>query len=266
MIHGAGGSMHIWKKQTEDFSREFNLLLLDLRGHGDSVFDNPHIEYTLELIASDVIRLMEHLNIRQSHFVGVSLGALVIRSIELLRHDLIQSIVLAGGIFELNNKLRLLLKSGVALTKILPFQRVYQLYALLLLPRKNHQKSREIFIREARRISENEFVKWVNIAKTVNQQLKRLFSVNPCVPYLVVMGDQDHVFLKPAIQFVKRHNKAALEILGNCGHVCNVEKAAEFNRHAIAFLKEHVHAAQCSASTDAGSHKEKGSFIAALSA
>ncbi len=240
MIHGAGGSMHIWKKQIDDFSREFNVLLLDLRGHGESVFESKQIEYNLELIASDVIRLMDYLKIPKSHFVGVSLGALVIRSIEMLRQDIIQSIVLAGGIFELNTKLRLLLKSGVALTKILSFQRVYELYAMLLLPRKNHDKSRKIFVREAKRISQQEFVNWLNIAKNTNKQLKHLFAGNPIAPYLVVMGDQDHVFLKPAMHFVQRYNKAVLKIIQNCGHVCNVEKAHEFNQHAIQFLKQHA--------------------------
>ena len=35
-IHGAGGSSSIWFKQIKSFSRCFNLLLIDLRGHGKS--------------------------------------------------------------------------------------------------------------------------------------------------------------------------------------------------------------------------------------
>ncbi|MFL2598998.1 MAG: alpha/beta fold hydrolase [Flavobacteriaceae bacterium] len=33
-IHGAGGSSSIWYKQIRTFSKKFNLLLIDLRGHG----------------------------------------------------------------------------------------------------------------------------------------------------------------------------------------------------------------------------------------
>ena len=32
-IHGAGGSSSIWYKQINAFRKEFNLLLVDLRGH-----------------------------------------------------------------------------------------------------------------------------------------------------------------------------------------------------------------------------------------
>ena len=35
-IHGAGGSSTIWFKQIKSFSKFFNLLLIDLRGHGKS--------------------------------------------------------------------------------------------------------------------------------------------------------------------------------------------------------------------------------------
>ena len=35
-VHGAGGSSSIWFKQIRDFQKHFNVLLLDLRGHGNS--------------------------------------------------------------------------------------------------------------------------------------------------------------------------------------------------------------------------------------
>ena len=35
-IHGAGGSSGIWFKQIRAFQKHFNVLLIDLRGHGKS--------------------------------------------------------------------------------------------------------------------------------------------------------------------------------------------------------------------------------------
>ena len=34
-VHGAGGSSSIWFKQIREFQKNFNVLLLDLRGHGN---------------------------------------------------------------------------------------------------------------------------------------------------------------------------------------------------------------------------------------
>ncbi|MCF9489912.1 alpha/beta fold hydrolase, partial [Vibrio parahaemolyticus] len=33
-VHGAGGSSSIWFKQIKAYKQHFNLLLIDLRGHG----------------------------------------------------------------------------------------------------------------------------------------------------------------------------------------------------------------------------------------
>ena len=35
-VHGAGGSSSVWFKQIREFQKHFNVLLLDLRGHGNS--------------------------------------------------------------------------------------------------------------------------------------------------------------------------------------------------------------------------------------
>ena len=36
-IHGAGGNSSIWFNQVRFFSAYFNILLVDLRGHGKSI-------------------------------------------------------------------------------------------------------------------------------------------------------------------------------------------------------------------------------------
>ena len=36
MIHGAGGSTRTWYKQKEELEKNFNLIMVDLPGHGQS--------------------------------------------------------------------------------------------------------------------------------------------------------------------------------------------------------------------------------------
>lgn len=240
LVHGAGGSTKTWKNQISEFKKHFNVLVLDLRDHGKSkvreAFKN--LEYTIESIAQDVIRLLEHLKIESCHFIGVSLGSIIIRCIEELRPKMIRSVVLAGGIFKIDLKLNVLLKTGVFLANMLPFHLIYNLFAVILLPRGNHKNSRSIFIREAKKISHQEFLNWLNIVRDINATLKRLFSKRLNVPYLIVMGAQDHVFLKPAKEFTRKYRNVALEVIDQCGHVCNIEKAREFNEKTICFLKD----------------------------
>jgi len=95
-VHGAGGSSSIWHKQLKDFCERHNVLVLDLRGHGKSQKVNTDTKnYSFELIASDVIALLEQKGIQQAHFVGVSLGSIVIKSLRAQRPDLVKSMIFA---------------------------------------------------------------------------------------------------------------------------------------------------------------------------
>ena len=80
-VHGAGGSSAIWKKQIPFFSNAFNLLLVDLSGHGYST-SNSHQksndQISFESILNDVLEVLDKLNIKKSHFIGISLGTVII--------------------------------------------------------------------------------------------------------------------------------------------------------------------------------------------
>ena len=96
-IHGAGGSSSIWYKQVKEFKAHFNVLLIDLRGHGKSqeIFERYFSnEYNFENISLDVIEVLDHLKIKQSHFVGISLGTILIRTICELAPDRVKSLVM----------------------------------------------------------------------------------------------------------------------------------------------------------------------------
>ena len=56
-VHGAGGSSAIWHKQIKDFKKEYNILLIDLRGHGKSknkIYDKLK-SYTFDSISDEII-------------------------------------------------------------------------------------------------------------------------------------------------------------------------------------------------------------------
>ncbi|MBT8314440.1 MAG: alpha/beta hydrolase, partial [Maribacter sp.] len=83
-VHGAGGSSSIWYKQLREFKKHFNVLLLDLRGHGDSkpsLKDAFNDKYTFDSITDDIVEVVDYLEIEKSHFIGISLGTILIRNL-----------------------------------------------------------------------------------------------------------------------------------------------------------------------------------------
>ena len=79
LIHGFAINHHLqWVGPgiVKDLARDFQVITFDNRGHGRS--DKPHDpkKYGLELV-DDVIRLLDHLQIRRAHVVGYSMGAFI---------------------------------------------------------------------------------------------------------------------------------------------------------------------------------------------
>jgi|TARA_B100001079_G_scaffold215474_1_gene190244 pimeloyl-ACP methyl ester carboxylesterase len=76
LIHGFTGSLDGWTRVGvhEKLVKEFRVIALDCRGHGES--DKPHDpkKYGSEM-AEDIIRLLNHLKIEKAHLVGYSMGA-----------------------------------------------------------------------------------------------------------------------------------------------------------------------------------------------
>jgi len=106
-VHGAGGSNVVWFRQLREFKKQFNVLLVDLRGHGKSKKEYSQEEiYKFDEIALDVLKTMDFLDINKAHFVGISLGCLVIRAIDKLSPGRAESIILGGAIMQFNIKMR----------------------------------------------------------------------------------------------------------------------------------------------------------------
>ena len=71
-IHGAGGSSSIWFRQIRSFKEEFNVLLIDLGGHGKSKsrFSKRSKQgYTFNIVTEDIVEVLEHLKIKSLHTV-----------------------------------------------------------------------------------------------------------------------------------------------------------------------------------------------------
>ncbi|NVJ85971.1 MAG: alpha/beta hydrolase [Algoriphagus sp.] len=239
-IHGAGGSSAVWYKQIKDFKEEYNLLLIDLRGHGKSANLSQAIyqkEYTFEDVTRDVIEVLDHLNMPPAHFMGVSLGTILARQLAEMQPERVKSLILAGAVTRLTIQSRVLVFLGNTFKKVIPYMWLYRLFAYVILPRKQHSESRNLFIREAKKLCQKEFIRWFKLTKDINPLLRYFKEVDIRIPTLYVMGDQDVMFLEPVKNIVKQHRNAMLKVLEQCGHVVNVERPQEFNQLSLAFLK-----------------------------
>lgn len=242
-IHGAGGSSSIWFRQLKAYQDEFNVLLVDLRGHGKSremsTMKKYYKEkYTFKTVSKDVLDVVRNNNIKKAHFVGVSLGTIIIRTIAEMEPDLVMSAVMCGAITRLDIRSRILVWLGHTFKKIVPFIWLYKLFAWVIMPRKNHEESRSLFVQEAKNLARKEFLKWFKLTYDVNPLLRYFKEKEMDAPTLYIMGEEDHMFLPPVKKMVEEFERSYLEVVKGSGHVVNIEKPTEFNKISIDFLRK----------------------------
>ncbi|WP_298367739.1 alpha/beta hydrolase [uncultured Lutibacter sp.] len=240
-VHGAGGSSSIWFKQIRSFSEFFNVLVLDLRGHGNSnpaLKDTFNEKYTFDAITNDIVEVLNHLKIKESHFSGISLGTILIRNIAENHPKRVISMIMGGAIMQLNLKSQILMRIGVLFKSVVPYLVLYKLFAFIIMPRKNHKKSRLIFVNEAKKLYQKEFVRWFKLTSEINPLLHFFRTKDTEIPTFYIMGEEDHLFLPAVKKVVSQHLKSSLLVIKNCGHVVNIEQAQIFNNESINFIKK----------------------------
>jgi len=238
-VHGAGGSSSIWYKQIREFSKHFNVLLLDLRGHGKSKapIHKKLKSYSFNVIGDDIIQVLDHLKIENTHFVGISLGTIIIREIAERFPERSKSMILGGAIMKMNFRGQILMRLGDMLKSVIPYLLLYKLFAFIIMPRKAHKESRSLFINEAKKLYQKEFKRWFSLVSQVNPLLRFFRIKDSGIPTLYIMGAEDHMFLPSISKLVEDHNSSQLFVIADCGHVVNVDRPLIFNEECIRFLR-----------------------------
>ena len=236
-IHGAGGSLKSWGYQRSDLARHFNLLLIDLRDHGSSKNREPeHDSYQFTHITTDILQVIDHLEIQEAHFITLSFGSVLLQDLAMKRPGLLLHIVMAGGIFKGNLMIRTFVQLARVFNLFLTYPQMYRMFSYLLMPRKRNQKARRIYQIQSQKLTQKEYLKWIGLYGEFFRLLSRFYRFAFSTPTLIVMGKDDYIFLKGARDYSGLHRNAQLVEIPATGHICNIEKPKFFNRLVIDFL------------------------------
>jgi len=106
------------------------------------------------------------------------------------------------------------------------------------MPDRNHKESRSLFVREAKKLYQKEFIRWYKLGSQISPLLRFFRSVDLKIPTLYVMGGEDYLFLPSVKKMVKKSTTSSLLLIEHCGHVVNVEQPKLFNDMVIGYLSQ----------------------------
>jgi len=235
LIGGLGFGRWAWFKQIPALSRHFSTITFDVRGE-------RNLSGGVSDLASEVVALLEHLNIRKTHVLGTSLGGFVAQELALKRPDLVERLVLVCTSYGRGGPQTM---SPWALSEMIgaPSTSVEETV------RRGLEAATSKSYRAKRAEEFERIVRW-RLAdspslSTYYEQMRAgaRFDVSGEVgsitsPTLVIHGTEDrYVPVANAVALAEAIPGAKLRVLENAGHLVFIERFGDVNREVVTFLK-----------------------------
>ena len=98
-IHGFSQSHLSSIKQVtnSDLAKEFHIVTYDLRGHGNSEIPKPTDDFSLSLLVSDALVLLDLVGATNAHIVGNSAGGYVSQQLAIRYPERVKTLALFGS-------------------------------------------------------------------------------------------------------------------------------------------------------------------------
>ncbi len=96
-LYGLSCSTNHWRHQIRFFSRNYQVITFDYRGHHKSSTPENRDNLNVESIAKDVEALCKHLNLQRAAMIGHSFGSIVLLELYKNRPELFESLVFING-------------------------------------------------------------------------------------------------------------------------------------------------------------------------
>ena len=245
LIPGLGYDGWMYSRMIPGLAEQFQVVSIDNRGSGLS--DKPAGPYTAQMLAADVIGLLDEFGAAKAHIVGHSMGGFIAQALAIEYPERVDKLVLSATNFGGPHHIPITAPAMAVLTDVSgdPIERLRRGIAISTAPgfAENNPEFVESWVqyRVEHPIDPAGYQAQLAIglgllseAASFEHKLGRVTA-----PTLVLFGEHD-VVVPPgnAELLAAKLPNARVEILPNAGHVFPFETPEAANRVIIDFLKE----------------------------
>jgi pimeloyl-ACP methyl ester carboxylesterase len=215
-LHGGLANADYWGLQVTEMARHYQVIVMDSRGHGRSTRDDR--PYGYDLMADDVVGLLDFLGIRQAAVVGWSDGAILGLDLAIRHPDRVSKVFAFAANTDPSGVVEGVEKNPTFSNFIARAGQEYQ--ALSATP-----KEYNAFVAAISKM-------WATQPHWTAAQLKAIRT-----PVLVVDGDHDEAIKRPHTEKIAATIPGAgLLILPNTSHFSFLQDPDQFTWHILHFL------------------------------
>jgi len=231
LSHSLACTIRMWDPQIEAFQGSYRILAYDMRGHGASAA--PKGPYTLDMLAEDVLALMQSVGIKRAAFVGLSIGGMIGQTLALKNPAPFTGMVLADTT---HTQTPDMVKQWEDRIKIAEAQGMQPLVAPTMerwftAPYRSSPPAQAI----ARLIANTPVAGYVGCGQAIMKlnTTARLKEIR--LPVLAITGESDGA--AGGTRFIGGNVPGARFVsIPNAAHIANVEQVEAFNRPLREFL------------------------------
>lgn len=234
LLHGLGSCGADWEPQLPGLVPGYRVLLVDLRGHGRS--SKPDAPYSVPVMARDIARLLDSLELGPAHIVGLSMGGMVAFQLALDAPERVASLTLVNTTPDLSlrsRRERFKLRRRLLGVRVLGMSGLGRVLARRLLPGPQRRDRRRTFVA---RYAQNEKGTYLAVLDGLVgwSVADRLESI--ACPVLVVAAEHDYAPVADKRAYAARMPRAELVVLDGARHAAPAEQPDAFNCVLRTFL------------------------------
>ncbi|TCB81491.1 3-oxoadipate enol-lactonase [Acinetobacter sp. ANC 4173] len=228
-----GTNYGMWQQQFNALKEQFFVVCYDTRGHGAS--STPQGPYSLQQLGEDVIHLLDHLNIQQAAFCGISMGGLTGQWLAIHYPERFSHVVVCNTAAKIGQEQAWL--DRAALVRSQGLQSIADTAASRWFTDPFIQSNAATVATLSNDLGAGSPEGYVScceaLAKAdVREQLKTI-----TVPVLIIAGRQDPVTTVADAEFMQSQIPKSQLVEINASHISNVEQPTAFNQNLMNFLQ-----------------------------
>ena len=234
LSHSLACNMSMWDEQMELLKPKFKVLRFDTRGHGGS--SAPAGPYTLDQMADDVHGLFAALGIKQTHWMGLSMGGMIGQTYALKYPGVFKSMILADTTSKRPPNAEQMWGDRVKAVEANGMKAVVESTLERWFTAPYRAKHPEVMARITKDIEGTPVAGFTGCCQAIAQidVMDRLKEIN--CPTLVTVGDQDHGTPPEMARIIAANLPGAeLKIIPDAAHIANIEQTEIYNRNMMEF-------------------------------